>query len=484
YYRVISDRNQSCHRQTARLRAFRVSMVQAIINSRRRMESDCMTRDSVSERNLCDITHLTLWSIPPSTIPLLEHMCPPPPIQLVTLSPLVAIRLTVQALVGRSLIRNPPSFVRYALLMIRSKDETAMQRLSAFQYRLASLTAWNLNGKLPKRATTGRKQKSFKTNYIVGCVEQRLTGFVIGLLVALSVIVEAQLFALIPMGALYGMFMYMGIMGLRELVVVRRLLALLKRRKHWRDREYLRHLPAAALASFVAVQMGFIVLLLALNWTTEFARIGATSLLFPFILLLFGVVREFVLPRFRLLRSYLHEMDRLHNLHLPRNHRFHRNCCHCSEPLHPHIRGDSLSESRPRNLSKLHVVSFLQRENQSIIADQLAADDSREHFSKAGATSRLAHTAWTVSSELDHLVSKDERPSFKYNSWTRLSVPHPSGSPVDVARNAEGSRLTNVDADYFVPARDVPSSSLSLSSVEEYSESELELRLDNPYCLD
>ncbi|OON13507.1 hypothetical protein X801_10719, partial [Opisthorchis viverrini] len=310
---------------------------------------------------------------------------------------------------------------------------------------------------------------------IVGCVEQRLTGFVIGLLVALSVIVEAQLFALIPMGALYGMFMYMGIMGLRELVVVRRLLALLKRRKHWRDREYLRHLPSAALASFVAVQMGFILLLLALNWTTEFARIGATSLLFPFILLLFGVVREFVLPRFRLLRSYLHEMDRLHNLHLPRNHRFHGNCCRCSGPLHPHIRGDSLSESRPRDLSKLHVVSFLQRENQSIIADQLSADNSREHFSKTtSAMSHLPHTAWTVSSELDHLVSKDERPSFKYNSWTRLSVPFPSSSPVDMTRNvnvtAEGSRLTNVDENIFLPACDVPSSSLSLSSVEEYSE--------------
>lgn len=61
-----------------------------------------------------------------------------------------------------------------------------------------------------------------------------MSGFAIGLLVALSVTLEARLFALVPMGALYGMFLYMGVMGLRDLVIVRRLCVLFKRHKHWK----------------------------------------------------------------------------------------------------------------------------------------------------------------------------------------------------------------------------------------------------------
>ncbi|VDP85327.1 unnamed protein product [Echinostoma caproni] len=144
---------------------------------------------------------------------------------------------------------------------------------------------------------------------IIGCVEQRVTGFTIGLLVALSVTLEARLFALVPMGALYGMFLYMGIMGLRDLVLIRRLCVLLKRRKHWKDREYLRHLPPSVMAVFVTTQFMFIGWLLAMNWVTEFARVGATSLVFPFILLIYAITRECLLPRFTLLRPHLEQVS-------------------------------------------------------------------------------------------------------------------------------------------------------------------------------
>lgn len=75
------------------------------------------------------------------------------------------------------------------------------------------------------------------------------------------------------------------------------------------DREYLRHLPPIVMAIFVAIELGFIGLLLAMNWVTEFARIGATSLVFPFILLTYAITRECFLPRWALLRPHLEHVS-------------------------------------------------------------------------------------------------------------------------------------------------------------------------------
>ncbi|VEL32464.1 unnamed protein product [Protopolystoma xenopodis] len=75
---------------------------------------------------------------------------------------------------------------------------------------------------------------------IIGTIEQRLSTLIVGVLVALSVFIGSAL-RFIPMAALYGMFLYMGVMGLRDLTFVKRCMILMKRRKHWKVSSMLTH---------------------------------------------------------------------------------------------------------------------------------------------------------------------------------------------------------------------------------------------------
>lgn len=142
---------------------------------------------------------------------------------------------------------------------------------------------------------------------VIGTVEQRISGMLVGTLVALSVFLGSIL-GFIPLAALYGMFLYMGVMGLRDLQFFQRFLALLKRRKHWEDWECVRGLPSQHILVFATIQALVIAILVALNIVSEFTTASYAGIIFPLIILIYGVLREAALPKWTWLALYLHQV--------------------------------------------------------------------------------------------------------------------------------------------------------------------------------
>ncbi|KAA3680169.1 uncharacterized protein DEA37_0005873 [Paragonimus westermani] len=148
---------------------------------------------------------------------------------------------------------------------------------------------------------------------VIGTVEQRMSGMFVGILVALSIFLGSIL-KFIPLAALYGMFLYMGVMGLRDLQFFQRCLAMMKRRKHWEDWEFVRGLPSAHILVFATIQILVIGILVALNIVSEFTAASYAGIAFPLVVILYAVLRETALPRWRWLAIYLHQLDRKYKL--------------------------------------------------------------------------------------------------------------------------------------------------------------------------
>ncbi|CAH8491336.1 unnamed protein product [Schistosoma haematobium] len=142
---------------------------------------------------------------------------------------------------------------------------------------------------------------------IVGTVEQRVSGVFVGILVALSIFLGSIL-SNIPLAALYGMFLYMGVMGLRDLTFVLRICSLMKRRKHWEDWECVRGLPSRHILVFSLIQAAVVLILVSLNIISDFTVANYVGLIFPIIILIYGLIREFALPKWEWLALYLHQL--------------------------------------------------------------------------------------------------------------------------------------------------------------------------------
>ncbi|VDO73841.1 unnamed protein product [Schistosoma curassoni] len=143
---------------------------------------------------------------------------------------------------------------------------------------------------------------------IVGTVEQRVSGVFVGILVALSIFLGSIL-SNIPLAALYGMFLYMGVMGLRDLTFVLRICSLMKRRKHWEDWECVRGLPSRHILVFSLIQAAVVLILVSLNIISDFTVANYVGLIFPIIILIYGLIREFALPKWEWLALYLHQLN-------------------------------------------------------------------------------------------------------------------------------------------------------------------------------
>ncbi|VDQ07903.1 unnamed protein product [Trichobilharzia regenti] len=142
---------------------------------------------------------------------------------------------------------------------------------------------------------------------IIGTVEQRVSGVFVGLLVALSIFLGSIL-SHIPLAALYGMFLYMGVMGLRDLQFVLRMCSLMKRRKHWEDWECVRGLPSRHILVFSLIQAAVVLILVILNIISDFTPLNYVGIIFPVVILFYGLIREFALPKWKWLALYLHQV--------------------------------------------------------------------------------------------------------------------------------------------------------------------------------
>ncbi|BHF62736.1 Anion exchange protein 3 [Sparganum proliferum] len=148
-----------------------------------------------------------------------------------------------------------------------------------------------------------------KPAQIISLVEQRVNLLIIGLLV-MSTVALGDVLRFIPIAALYGMFLFVGMSGLRGLDLTNSIYALLSRRKYWGRWEFLSNLPKPQLAVFTLIRFCELSLLIAIMIIAEFSSAGWISFAFPLIIIISALIREFILPRWRWLAVYLEILDR------------------------------------------------------------------------------------------------------------------------------------------------------------------------------
>uniref|UniRef100_A0AAY4DWQ7 Anion exchange protein n=1 Tax=Denticeps clupeoides TaxID=299321 RepID=A0AAY4DWQ7_9TELE len=119
--------------------------------------------------------------------------------------------------------------------------------------------------------------------------EQRVTGFLVALLVGLSIVI-GELLRQIPIAVLFGIFLYMGVMSLNGIQLTERILLLLMPPKYHPDHTYVRKVRTLRMHLYTAVQ----VVCLAVLWAVMST---VASLAFPFVLILTVPIKMFLLPR-------------------------------------------------------------------------------------------------------------------------------------------------------------------------------------------
>uniref|UniRef100_A0A8C4N3C8 Anion exchange protein n=1 Tax=Eptatretus burgeri TaxID=7764 RepID=A0A8C4N3C8_EPTBU len=118
----------------------------------------------------------------------------------------------------------------------------------------------------------------------LGNCEQRVTGFMIFLLMGCSVFMTSVL-QFIPMPVLYGVFLYMGASSLKGIQFFDRLKLFAMPAKHQPDFIYLRHVPLRKAHLFTAIQLSC----LALLWTI---KVSPAAVVFPMMVLALVFVRK------------------------------------------------------------------------------------------------------------------------------------------------------------------------------------------------
>nr|XP_057918415.1 solute carrier family 4 member 1b (Diego blood group) [Doryrhamphus excisus] len=109
-------------------------------------------------------------------------------------------------------------------------------------------------------------------------LEQRISGIVVALLVGLSILMEPIL-KMIPMAALFGIFLYMGVTSLNGIQLWDRMLLLLIPKKYHPDEPYATRVSTGRMHLFTGIQ----IVCLAVLWIV---KSSPASLALPFILIL------------------------------------------------------------------------------------------------------------------------------------------------------------------------------------------------------
>lgn len=119
--------------------------------------------------------------------------------------------------------------------------------------------------------------------------EQRVSGILVALLIGLSILMEPIL-KMIPMSALFGIFLYMGVTSLNGIQLWDRMLLLLIPKKYHPDEPYATRVSTGRMHLFTAIQ----IVCLALLWIVKSSPV---SLALPFMLILTIPLRMFMTGR-------------------------------------------------------------------------------------------------------------------------------------------------------------------------------------------
>ncbi|KAK7919613.1 hypothetical protein WMY93_010897 [Mugilogobius chulae] len=120
-------------------------------------------------------------------------------------------------------------------------------------------------------------------------MEQRVSGILVALLVGLSILMEPIL-KLIPMAALFGIFLYMGVTSLNGIQLWDRMLLLFIPKKYHPNEPYATRVSTGRMHFFTAIQ----VVCLAILWIVKSSPL---SLALPFVLILTIPMRMFMTGR-------------------------------------------------------------------------------------------------------------------------------------------------------------------------------------------
>ncbi|KAF5891846.1 band 3 anion exchange protein-like, partial [Clarias magur] len=120
-------------------------------------------------------------------------------------------------------------------------------------------------------------------------LEQRISGALVALLVGLSIIMEPIL-KMIPMAALFGIFLYMGVTSLSGIQLWDRILLLLIPKKYHPNEPYAQRVKMSRMHMFTGIQ----IVCLAMLWIVKSSPL---SLALPFILILTIPLRVFLSRR-------------------------------------------------------------------------------------------------------------------------------------------------------------------------------------------
>ncbi|KAI3364839.1 hypothetical protein L3Q82_001029 [Scortum barcoo] len=120
-------------------------------------------------------------------------------------------------------------------------------------------------------------------------LEQRISGIVVALLVGLSILMEPIL-KMIPMSALFGIFLYMGVTSLNGIQLWDRMLLLLIPEKYHPDEPYATKVSTGRMHLYTVIQ----IVCLAVLWIVKSSPV---SLALPFILILTIPLRMFMTGR-------------------------------------------------------------------------------------------------------------------------------------------------------------------------------------------
>ncbi|KAM7382813.1 hypothetical protein PAMP_002520 [Pampus punctatissimus] len=118
----------------------------------------------------------------------------------------------------------------------------------------------------------------------LGIREQRVTGFMIFILMGCSVFMTSAL-KFIPMPVLYGVFLYMGVSSLRGIQLFDRIKLFGMPAKHQPDLIYLRYVPLWKVHMFTVVQLSCLIVLWAI-------KASAAAVVFPMMVLALVFIRK------------------------------------------------------------------------------------------------------------------------------------------------------------------------------------------------
>nr|XP_061789089.1 sodium bicarbonate cotransporter 3-like [Nerophis lumbriciformis] len=118
----------------------------------------------------------------------------------------------------------------------------------------------------------------------LGVREQRVTGFMIFLLMGCSVFMTPVL-QLIPMPVLYGVFLYMGVSSLKGIQLFDRIQLFAMATKHQPDLIYLRYVPLRKVHAFTVVQLSSLIVL----WLIKTSPV---AVVFPMMVLALVFIRK------------------------------------------------------------------------------------------------------------------------------------------------------------------------------------------------